>query len=174
MHVIFKTHLDIGFTDLAVNVKKTYFEHFIPKVLTLRERIAEEGREERNKWSAGSWLVYAIRNRRRRRTGGEWSAPLRRPTSCGMDCLSRRTHGTVGQLVISAGGGLFGAAGPALWARNHRRQDDGCSRSLPAIVPIMAQQGIELLHIGVNEASAMPDMFRRCLCGRVSRGRNSW
>ena len=29
IHVIFKTHLDIGFTDLAKNVKEKYFKHYI-------------------------------------------------------------------------------------------------------------------------------------------------
>ena len=31
VHVVFKTHLDIGFTDLGKNVIKQYMEHFIPK-----------------------------------------------------------------------------------------------------------------------------------------------
>ncbi len=35
VHVIFKTHLDIGFTDLSENVIRTYFESFIPAALSL-------------------------------------------------------------------------------------------------------------------------------------------
>ena len=31
VHVVFKTHLDIGFTDLGKNVIERYMEHFIPR-----------------------------------------------------------------------------------------------------------------------------------------------
>ncbi len=40
VHVIFKTHLDIGFTDLAANVVDKYMYTFIPQALSLSERMA--------------------------------------------------------------------------------------------------------------------------------------
>ena len=58
VHVIFKTHLDIGFTDMAAKVIETYFEHFIPNVLSLTEQIEREHREDRYIWTTGSWLIY--------------------------------------------------------------------------------------------------------------------
>ncbi len=158
VHVIFKTHLDIGFTDLAVNVKKTYFEHFIPKVLTLRERIAEEGREERYKWSAGSWLVYTYlesaspENRRRMERAIEASDFV-------WHGLPFTTHT---ELLDSSLFRLAAAYSERLDQRFGRQTIAAKMTDVPghcrAIVPIMAQQGIELLHIGVNEASAMPDV----------------
>ncbi len=33
VHVVFKTHLDIGFTDLAENVVSKYVNEFIPKAI---------------------------------------------------------------------------------------------------------------------------------------------
>ena len=33
VHLIFKTHLDVGFTDLAERVVASYFESFIPRAI---------------------------------------------------------------------------------------------------------------------------------------------
>ena len=33
IHLIFKTHLDIGFTDYARNVTAQYMAHFIPRAI---------------------------------------------------------------------------------------------------------------------------------------------
>ena len=30
IHLIFKTHLDVGFTDFAANIVNNYISHYIP------------------------------------------------------------------------------------------------------------------------------------------------
>ena len=57
--VVFKTHLDIGFTDLSSNVEKRYIEEFIPKAIEVSKSLRESGGEERYVWTTGSWLVDA-------------------------------------------------------------------------------------------------------------------
>ncbi|GEM03203.1 hypothetical protein HMI01_01910 [Halolactibacillus miurensis] len=52
LHVVYKTHLDIGFTDLAKNVVHQYLYDFIPKALELGEIIPEKFT-----WTTGSWLI---------------------------------------------------------------------------------------------------------------------
>lgn len=44
VYVVFKTHLDVGFTDWSSVVIDRYINEFIPKALDLSERLAEEGR----------------------------------------------------------------------------------------------------------------------------------
>ena len=39
IHLVFKTHLDIGFTDFARNVVTRYFNDFIPRALALAEEL---------------------------------------------------------------------------------------------------------------------------------------
>ena len=39
--VVFKTHLDIGFTDLSSNVEKRYAEEFIPKAVEVSRNLRE-------------------------------------------------------------------------------------------------------------------------------------
>ena len=42
VHVVFKTHLDIGFTHLAQHVTKQYREEYISKAIELAERLEAE------------------------------------------------------------------------------------------------------------------------------------
>jgi hypothetical protein len=56
--VIFKTHLDVGFTDMAATVMNTYFEHFIPNVMSLTEKMERQHEQDRYIWTTGSWLIY--------------------------------------------------------------------------------------------------------------------
>ena len=37
--VVFKTHLDLGYTDLAANIEKKYIENYIPHALDLAEKM---------------------------------------------------------------------------------------------------------------------------------------
>jgi len=58
IHLIFKTHLDIGFTDFARNVVKTYFDVFIPSAIETARKLKETGSADRFIWTTGSWLIY--------------------------------------------------------------------------------------------------------------------
>ena len=44
VHLVFKTHLDIGFTGYAADVVQTYFHKFIPQAVALAERTRDRGR----------------------------------------------------------------------------------------------------------------------------------
>lgn len=156
VHVIFKTHLDIGFTDMAAKVKALYFDQFIPNVLALRERIAQEGREDRYKWTTGSWLVYTYlktaspENRRR----------MERAIEAGDFVWHGLPFSTHTELMDASAFRLGLAFSERLDQRYGRKTLASKMTDVPghsrSIVPIMARQGIELLHVGVNDASAMP------------------
>lgn len=54
--MVFKTHLDVGFTDYAEKVERIYLEKFIPGAVALgREMAARRG--QGFVWTTGSWLV---------------------------------------------------------------------------------------------------------------------
>ena len=57
VHVIFKTHLDIGFTDLAANVVDKYMNTFIPQALSLSKRMASDDGRSKFIWTVGSWMI---------------------------------------------------------------------------------------------------------------------
>lgn len=58
VYVVFKTHLDVGFTDLSSVVERNYIEEFIPKALEVAERLKKDGKGERYIWTTGSWLIW--------------------------------------------------------------------------------------------------------------------
>ena len=46
IHVVFKTHLDIGFTDLASVITDSYINDFIPKAMQTAKELRERGGKE--------------------------------------------------------------------------------------------------------------------------------
>ena len=66
--VIFKTYLDIGFTDFAASVIQRYRKYYVPRALELarslregeRKGEVEDGSEARFIWTTGSWLIHHI------------------------------------------------------------------------------------------------------------------
>src|SRR3990172_9314285 len=58
IHLIFKTHLDVGFTNYARVVTADYFNRYIPSAIQLARQRRESGQGDRFIWTTGSWLIY--------------------------------------------------------------------------------------------------------------------
>jgi hypothetical protein len=58
IHLIFKTHLDVGFTDFAAVVLNNYFANYIPAAMRVAKVMREAGHQERFIWTTGSFLIY--------------------------------------------------------------------------------------------------------------------
>ena len=58
INIIFKTHLDIGFTDTAAKVKKKYFNKFIKRAIKTSAYFRNTPGGFRYVWTVGSWLIY--------------------------------------------------------------------------------------------------------------------
>lgn len=157
IHIIFKTHLDIGFTDYAANVEKQYFEEFIPAVIRLANEV---NTPEHTKfvWTTGSWLIYTYLKRAdavERKAMEEaiqkgyitWHAmPFtthtelmnRRLIEYGLD-YSKQLDEKFNKKTISA------------------KMTDVPGHSI-SLVSYLAQAGVTYLHLGVNPASMPPDV----------------
>lgn len=160
VHVVFKTHLDIGFTHLAARVAEQYREEYIPKAIELSERLEEEGGPAGFVWTTGSWLIRhyldsASDEERRRMENAiarghiAWHGlPFTTHTEL-MDeellrfglSISRDLDAAYGKTTISA------------------KMTDVPGHTL-GMVPHMARAGIRYLHLGVNPASKRPDVPR--------------
>jgi hypothetical protein len=163
VQIIFKTHLDLGFTDLARNVEKKYFSHFIPQAIDLARSLRERGGPERFVWTVGSYLIFEFLERatpagrkamEKAIAFGDiaWhAAPFTTHTEL-MDppmfryclSLSQRLDKRFGKKTISA---------KMTDVTGHCR----------AIIPMLADIGVELFPFGCNPASNPPDvpaMFR--------------
>ena len=65
VHVVFKTHLDVGFTDFAARVVDRYVHGFLPAAHDLADALRARGGDERFVWTVGSWLVHTALERTR-------------------------------------------------------------------------------------------------------------
>ncbi len=156
VHVVFKTHLDIGFTDLAAQVVNRYMHEFIPGAMETAKQLAASGGPAKFVWTTGSWLIHeylkrandAQRRQMEEAIARGWlvwhGLPFTTHTEL-MDSelfryglsISKRLDRQFGKTTIAA---------KMTDVPGHTR----------AIVRHMADSGIRYLHLGVNAASKVP------------------
>lgn len=156
LHLVFKTHLDIGFTDYAANVVQTYFKKFIPQAVALAART--RGQAQSFRWTTGAWLIYEYLEQA---TPAERAA-MEQAIEAGdihWHALPFTTHTE----LLDASLWRFGLSlSQRLDQRFGRHTIAAKLTDVPghtrALVPLLAEAGVRLLHIGVNEASSVPDV----------------
>jgi hypothetical protein len=157
VHVVFKTHLDIGFTDLAANVVDKYMYAYIPKAMDLAEQLASEGGPAGFVWTTGSWLIHEYF--KRTDTDHARMAEAIRKGYIAWHGLPFTTHTelldpslfTYGLSIASGLDRRFGKKTIAA------KMTDVPGHTV-GMVPLLARQGIRYLHLGVNPASKVPDV----------------
>ncbi|MBE2184746.1 MAG: DUF5054 domain-containing protein [Anaerolineae bacterium] len=157
-HVVFKTHLDVGFTDLASNVVQKYLDVFIPGALSLAERTRESSDSQWFRWTTGSWLIYHALE--------VGSPELKRRIEVGIANGALNWHAlpfTTHSEYFDPDLFRFGLGlSHKLDQRFGRHTIAGKMTDVPghtrAIVPLLVEAGIEWLHSGVNQASSVPEV----------------
>ncbi len=156
VYVIFKTHFDLGYTDLSSNVEQKYIKNFIPKAIDLAEQLRAENGTARYVWTTGTWLIdaylrqasseEALKLEKAIKNGDiVWNAApytiqsesASKDLFEGMLGLSKRMDETYGVKTISA------------------KMTDVPGHTRSIITPLY-DAGIKLLHIGVNNCSTIP------------------
>jgi Domain of unknown function (DUF5054) len=158
VHLIFKTHLDLGFTELAEEVTTRFLSHYIPAAYTLSKELREAGGPERFVWTTGSWLIVKALER----ADADERARLEEAIAQGdivWHGLPFTTHSELADASLFAHGI---ALARALDRRFGRETIAAKMTDVPGhtrgIVPVLAAAGIEFLHIGVNPAATSPDV----------------
>jgi hypothetical protein len=159
VHLIFKTHLDIGFTDLAERVRAQYHAQFIPQAIATGEHFHAENPDKPGFiWTTGAWLIWdhletGTRDQRRR---------LERAIGRGLitwHALPFTTHTELMSPALFRAGLSFAQE---LDARFGRRTTAAKMTDVPGqtlgMVPLLAEAGVRFLHLGVNTASPVPDV----------------
>ncbi len=158
VHLLFKTHLDIGFTNLGQNVLQTYIKEFIPGALSLSESLRQQGQTDRYIWTTGSWLIYEFLEKA--------TPSMRRRMEEAIGRGDINWHG----LPFTTHSELADASLFDLGIQLSRRLDERFGKKTIAakmtdvpghtrgIVPVLAKNNIRFLHIGVNSASTPPDV----------------
>ena len=159
LHVIYKTHLDLGFTGYADAVRQHYHEHFIPMALDTGEHfLMENPARPQFVWTTGSWLIWdhlktQSADKVRRLENAIASGIIR------WHALPFTTHTELMSPELVEEGLSISAE---LDARFGLKTIAAKMTDVPGhtigLVPLLARAGVEFLHIGVNSASTPPDV----------------
>jgi len=155
--VMFKCHLDVGFTDTQAGVMRKYFDVYYPDAMKRAAAMRESG-PDRFTWTTGSWLLYeyleqaSADNRKRMEQAikeGDiaWHAL---PFSWQTELIDR-------SMIAGALG--FSKSLDQRFRRTTAgaKMTDVPGHTLGLIAPL-AENGVKFLHIGVNSASTPPDV----------------
>ncbi len=158
VHLIFKTHLDIGYTDYSANVVNQYFTDFIPRALQTAREMRERGGPEHFRWTTGSWLIYEYLETASPAQRAEMEAAILAGDIL-WHALPFTTHT---ELMDPALFNMGLSLARELDQRFGRVTTAAKMTDVPGhtrgIIPLLAAAGVRFLHIGVNEGSTMPQV----------------
>lgn len=155
--VVSKTHLDLGFTDYARVIWDKYIHTFIPEAVALAQSVNKPDKKN-FVWTTGSWILKEALNHS---SAGEKEklvnaikngdiAPHALPFTTHTELLDYDTL-DYGLSIVDEIDKLRGRKTVAAKMTDVPGHTKG-------IVKLLAQHGIKLLHIGVNGASAIPEV----------------
>lgn len=159
VHVVYKTHLDVGFTDMARNVVDNYINNFIPRAISLANSVNREGEPKKFVWTVGSWLIDEYL----RRTDGKEKKAL-------IDAINKgyvTWHGlpfTTHSELMDQDLFEYGISISKQLDKTFRKNTIAAKMTdVPGhtrgIIHLLSNNGIKYLHIGVNGVSHKPDVY---------------
>ncbi len=158
VHVVFKTHLDVGFTDLAKRVVQRYHEVHIPRAVALARELRESAGAGRFVWTAGSWIIadhLEKADASRRRT-------LEQAIGAGditWHALPFNTHTElIDASLLEAGLAIAADLDRRFGHRTIAAKLSDVPGHTVGLVPVLAAAGLRFLHIGVNPCSTVPEV----------------
>jgi hypothetical protein len=158
VHVIFKTHLDIGFTDLAENVTEQYIKSYIPKAIELAESLEKEAGSVGFVWTTGSWLIQEYL----KQANPEGKKRMESAIAKGFIAWHGLPFTTHTELMDAE---LFQyglSIAKRLDSKFEKQTISAKMTDVPghtkAMIPYLASNGIQYFHIGVNPASKVPSV----------------
>ncbi|MGN0532325.1 MAG: DUF5054 domain-containing protein [Eubacterium sp.] len=155
--VVSKTHLDLGFTDYAENIRKKYIDSFIPGAIDLAKQVNTESKKS-FVWTTGSWILKeALENGTE-----EQRESLVNAIKAGNIVAHGYPFTTHTELLdwdtLDYGLSIVDMIDEIRGRKTVCAKMTDVPGHTKALVSLLAQHGIKLLHIGVNGASAVPEV----------------
>ncbi|HTO01906.1 MAG TPA: DUF5054 domain-containing protein, partial [Microthrixaceae bacterium] len=156
--VVSKTHLDVGFTGSAASVRNRYLEDFFPRAIAAAAELRSLGGVARLRWTTGAWILAEALEHGARVGDRSVELAIERGDLC-WHALPFTLHTEYADRSLIEHGLSISA-----------RLDDRFGRTTQAakmtdvpghtrgLVTVLADAGVDFLHIGVNPASAAPDV----------------
>ena len=159
IHLVFKTHLDIGFTDHAARVRAQYHDQFIPQAISTGEHFHAENPERPEFiWTTGAWLIWDHLNSQEPARVKRLERAIERGLIT-WHALPFTTHTELMSPALFRAGLSYAQELDRRFGRQTRaaKMTDVPGHTL-GMVPILAEAGVQFLHLGVNTASPVPDV----------------
>lgn len=158
VHVVFKTHLDIGFTDMAASIIANYLEHFIPAALDTAERANVPGEPKLFVWTVGAYLIDLALRTGTPQQVGRLDRAIRRG-DIAYHALPYTTHTELcGPELFDAGLGIAARLDEHFGRRTFAAKMTDVPGHTVAMIAPLVRRGVEYLHIGINAVARMPQV----------------
>ncbi len=155
--VVSKTHLDLGFTDYAENIRKTCIDSYVPDAIKLADEVNTPEKKS-FVWTTGSWILKetidkgSVKQREylKQALSKGNIAPHAMPFTTHTELLDEETLDYGLSIVdkLDVFRGRKTVAAKMTDVPGHTK----------GMLKVLSKHGIKLLHIGVNAVSAMPDV----------------
>lgn len=157
VHVVYKTHLDIGFTDMGQNVLDRYVKEHIPHSVRLAGEM-NQGEEKRFIWTVGSYLIDYYLKHADSDACQELEAAIERGDIC-WHGIASTTHTELLDMDLFRYGLELGSRLDERYGKHTiaAKMTDVPGHTI-AVVDALADRGIRFLHIGVNASSMVPEI----------------
>ena len=157
VYVVSKTHLDLGFTDYAENIRRKYIDEFIPSAVSLAATVNTKS-EKRFIWTTGAWIIKEALN-------GSDKEKREKLIKALIDgnivphAMPFTTHSELfDEDTFDFGLSIVDEIDEIRGRKTVAAKMTDVPGHTKAIVPLLAKHGIKLLHIGVNGVSAVPEV----------------
>ncbi len=157
VHVVFKTHLDIGYTNLGANVMDQYLNHHIPHSLEL----AFDLNTKDNKkfiWTVGSYLIdYYFKNAEPQKAS-RLDEAIRRGDIC-WHSLACTTHTELlDRDLLDYNLSISDKLDEKYGKKTISAKMTDVPGHTRAMVELLAEHGVKYIHLGVNPTSMVPEV----------------
>lgn len=153
--VVSKTHLDLGFTDYAENIRQKYINTFIPEAIDLAEKVNTDGKKY-FVWTTGSWIIKEALNDENCR---EKLIKALKEGNIAPHAMPFTTHTELLDTdTLDFGLSMVDELDKIRGRKTVAAKMTDVPGHTKGLVPFLAKHGIKLLHIGVNGASALVDV----------------
>ncbi len=156
VHVVFKTHLDIGFTDLSQSVVAHYLHTYIPAAMECASSVNRTDRPPLFVWTVGSYLIDLALRTYPKEKRDALDAAIRKGYIT-YHALPFTTHSELCDGTLLKTGLNITARLDKTYGRKTiaAKMSDVPGHTIGIVAP-MAESGIEYLHIGINSVARMP------------------
>ena len=150
--VVSKTHLDLGFTDYAENIKEKYIHSFIPDAIDLAEKVNTKDKKY-FVWTTGSWILKeALKNCKQK----EKLTKAIKDGNIVPHAMPFTTHTELlDEDSLNYGLSLVNDLDEIRGRKTVAAKMTDVPGHTKGLVSLLSKHGIKLLHIGVNGASAL-------------------